>query len=349
MSLSRPLLFFHIEKAGGSSIEDVVTKHVLSDAPVLPGHRDAAQARLIQGLQGEFADINRTVMIPGHFGLSPFLLEQTMLRLVNHTACAIAFMGHFSALPLMRLLVRIDRGDYGPVRCQRWSWVKAGDVTTRAWEALAHSNCVTVVRDPFERARSSWNFFNYAGGSNCRLHCGGNASGYLRSSSGWCADCVPDSFHEAISKYGADRVLKKTHGSIALHRFGSLSGGLASSFDSDASEEDISKLKRAKCTLDRCRVVGISTDINAVLRAVSVLHPSLPCGTTSKANWNHWNHGKETTIKMARQRKQVLSRVHGDMELYNTAKSRGQALSQVRCGERNRGLLRPLVSHGDCV
>ena len=76
-----------------------------------------------------------------------------------------------------------------------------------------------------------------------------------------------------------------THGSLALHRLGSLSGGLASSFTGNASEDHASKLKRAKCTLDNCQIVGTISDINSILRAIAIQYTALPCGTTAKANY----------------------------------------------------------------
>jgi len=246
MSLERPLLFFHVEKAGGSSIEEVVARHLGAQAVKLPA---SPAAQLEQGQRG---GLNHTVIIPGYFGWSPFLLEATLLRLINHTACAVAFMGHFSVLPLLRLLVQIDRGEMGPVRCRRWRWPRSGDATALAWGALSRSDCVTVLRDPLERARSSWNFFNYAGGSNCRLHCGPTAVGHLRGTS-WCADCSPLRFEEAVRVLGARAVLRKTRGNLALHRLGALSGGLASASataDADLDNETASTLARASayCT-----------------------------------------------------------------------------------------------------
>jgi len=346
MSLERPLLFFHVEKAGGSSIEEVVARHLGAQAVKLPA---SPAAQLEQGQRG---GLNHTVIIPGYFGWSPFLLEATLLRLINHTACAVAFMGHFSVLPLLRLLVQIDRGEMGPVRCRRWRWPRSGDATALAWGALSRSDCVTVLRDPLERARSSWNFFNYAGGSNCRLHCGPTAVGHLRGTS-WCADCSPLRFEEAVRVLGARAVLRKTRGNLALHRLGALSGGLASASataDADLDNETASTLARAKCLLHQCRIVGISEQLDAVVRAISLSTMQVPCQPVGNANYNVWSHQSQTSQLSTDDRAELLSLLRFDRELYHLAERKASLLAGLQCHRPHEGRYRLRLPHrGACV
>jgi len=293
MSLERPLLFFHVEKAGGSSIEEVVARHLGAQAVKLPA---SPAAQLEQGQRG---GLNHTVIIPGYFGWSPFLLEATLLRLINHTACAVAFMGHFSVLPLLRLLVQIDRG-----------------------------------------------------GSNCRLHCGPTAVGHLRGTS-WCADCSPLRFEEAVRVLGARAVLRKTRGNLALHRLGALSGGLASASataDADLDNETASTLARAKCLLHQCRIVGISEQLDAVVRAISLSTMQVPCQPVGNANYNVWSHQSQTSQLSTDDRAELLSLLRFDRELYHLAERKASLLAGLQCHRPHEGRYRLRLPHrGACV
>ena len=96
--LAHPLIFVHIEKTGGSSIRLLLQEQLFPDARqgrgptiVLPGY--------VSGQPGDITD-------------SSSVLRG---RLINTTACAVAFLGHFR----LRALSRITRDTSPRAACLR--------------------------------------------------------------------------------------------------------------------------------------------------------------------------------------------------------------------------------------
>jgi len=115
-SLSRPLIFQHIPKAGGSTLRDILNDycHAHHLRCVIPCY-------------------NSLVCTTNEAGL---ILPHNL----NNTACAVVLGGHWNggALGLLAVLVQVDLGTYGPVACKRWPWL------TEVWPELE-----TLPRAPY--------------------------------------------------------------------------------------------------------------------------------------------------------------------------------------------------------
>ena len=121
--------------------------------PQTPHSGGTALRKLILAMAG--SSRSSEVIVPCHGGVPCGVTETSaalVTSLLNRTACALAFLGDFRVLPLMRLLRRVGRGSYGPTRCDRWSAAPkqlGHDVDELA--ALRRTTCVVLLRDPLER------------------------------------------------------------------------------------------------------------------------------------------------------------------------------------------------------
>ena len=94
-TLARPFIFSHLRKTGGTTLDALLTKYA-------------------------FPGLQRTI-IPCHSVGCAF--HDLLGRNLNRTACALVFTGGVPLLPLLTLLLRVDRGEFGPVCCSRWTSV----------------------------------------------------------------------------------------------------------------------------------------------------------------------------------------------------------------------------------
>ena len=96
--LAAPVLLIHIEKAAGTTLRELLQRSLFPNI-----HCCSAAARI-------------PLIYPGFMpGQNPHLTEASVeLRttLLNKTACAVGFLGHFHAVHLLNLLVRVDRGEF---------------------------------------------------------------------------------------------------------------------------------------------------------------------------------------------------------------------------------------------
>jgi len=163
-SLEQPFLMLHMEKTGGTSLRELFHEHVFKGT------------RAIIPCKGGVSCSGHSLSSPAH---------------LNRTACATAFIGHFAPLALLSKLIRIDRGEYGPVCCQRWLWLRsntsafmsadgsfvrrrasklsAKEVLEQAWQLLPKVLSATIMREPVERMISSYYYFAYNRAANLTL------------------------------------------------------------------------------------------------------------------------------------------------------------------------------------
>ena len=256
-SLSKPLLFQHIPKAGGSTLRDTLYQYCLT-------HHIETQS-----------------VIPCYRSLKCTTNEADLVlpHMLNKTACAVVFGGHWStgALGLLAVLVQVDLGVYGPVACRRWPWLSEvspqlkmlprapynefnetvrGGRPQRLWlnsmglylskirapvlKLLSnHTTCVIVLRSVEERMISHYNHFSY------------ESRGLMQ---------------DFAAQYGIPATIAASGGGVQL---GMSSAGTM-------------KLDLAEQVIDHCKVVGTSTNYHHVLHALyDEIGPDIPCVQTA--------------------------------------------------------------------
>ena len=266
-SLSRPLIFQHIPKAGGSTLRDILNDycHAHHIRCVIPCY-------------------NSLVCTTNEAGL-------ILPHMLNNTACAVAFGGHWigGALGLLAVLVQVDLGTYGPVACKRWPWL------TEVWPELetlprapyivsgfpaaafrqpqlavarndsnawlksmglsmtmssrlstsmlnllsSHTTCVMVFRGVEERMVSHYNHFSYASRG---------------------------SMQDFAAQHGIRAAIAASGGGVQLYM----------------SSAGTMKLDFAKQVIDNCNVVGISSEYHLLLHKLyDEIGPDVPCVQTA--------------------------------------------------------------------
>ena len=264
-SLTRPLIFQHIPKAGGSTLRDILNDYCLTH--------------------------HIRCVIPCYNSLVCTTTEADLIlpHMLNNTACAVVFGGHWShgAMGLLAVLVQVDLGVYGPVACKRWPWL------TEAWPVLetlprapyigvgsgfsaaasrrpqlndshawldsmglsmtmssrmrvsmlnllsSHTTCVMVLRSVEERMVSHYNHFSYA------------SRGLMQ---------------DFAAQYGIRATIAASGGAVQLHM----------------SSAGTTKLDFAEQVIDSCNVVGISSEYHQVLHKLyDKIGPDVPCVQTA--------------------------------------------------------------------
>lgn len=151
-SLSKPFVFFHIEKTGGSEL-----RQQFYNAMYSMGSKDVS---IIPGLNSP-----NTVS-------SDNLASVTLL---NKTACSVAFLGHFRPAATLSVLWAIDQGFFGPVACYRgwpvWKNMRNHTVNKRTSAPymhiddfeliLKHIYCTMILREPINQRWSHYYHFKY--------------------------------------------------------------------------------------------------------------------------------------------------------------------------------------------
>ena len=213
LTLAQPFVFIHMEKTGGTTIRLLAANELL-------GHNSMFYTS--HNTRG--ATYSRTIIMCHGMPCTDVQLAQT--NLLNRTACALAFVGHFAPLPLFNTLVRIDRGEFGPVCCQRWPGLSPPQSRVRrlsaamanalAWKAFEHALTATVLREPLSRAVSHFYYFAYGEGNETSLHAfdDGNRSIEFGTGDGSAAKVGRTnlSFGEYASAFGVHRTMERSDG-----------------------------------------------------------------------------------------------------------------------------------------
>lgn len=151
-TLSKPFIFFHIEKTGGNDLKKQFFKTIYSP------------------------NSNRESIISGRNVIGK-TSEQHLAsaELLNRTACSVAFLGHFRPSATLAVLWAIDQGFFGPVACHR-GWPVWEDMRIRPLNSLTSAPyiritefklllrliyCTIIFREPISQRWSHYYYFDY--------------------------------------------------------------------------------------------------------------------------------------------------------------------------------------------
>ena len=84
-------------------------------------------------------------------------------RMINRTACSVAFFGHYDLYNLSKVLYDMDFGKYGPTKCRRgwWDDLKNPSDMQIVMRLFDKIDCLTVLREPFALVESYYNYFMF--------------------------------------------------------------------------------------------------------------------------------------------------------------------------------------------
>ena len=269
-SLSKPLLFQHIPKAGGSTLRDILYKYCLT-------HHIETQCMIPCYNHKSHFHPTTWYVIPCTTNEADLILPY----MLNQTACAVVFGGHWSrgVLGLLAVLVQVDLGVYGPVACKRWPrltevspqlemlprapYIEFNEtdrggiqrsqnlwLNSMGWSLYRmrvsmlkllsnHTTCVIILRAVEERMISHYNHFSYASR--------GSMQGFA-------------------AQYGIRATIAASGGGVQLLM----------------SSAGTMKLDFAKQVIDHCKVVGTSSKYHQALHALyDTIGPDVPCVQTA--------------------------------------------------------------------
>lgn len=270
LTLAQPFVFIHMEKTGGTTIRLLTANQLLGQSPIYYTSHSARSGTT-----------SRTVIMC--HGMPCTDVQLAHPSMLNRTACAIAFVGHFAPLPLFETLVRIDRGEFGDVCCQRWPGLSpprsrvrrlsAAMANALAWKAFEHALTATVLREPLSRATSHFYYFAYQ-----------NTSDTWRSK-----PFTNLSFGEYASAFGGPRTIGMSNGHRQLHLLSAV-WGVTSSTQSQCnplfkmpanmqSKPTQNETSRAKKVLSAFDVVGTIEHLDVLLKKLAQIMPRIPSGT----------------------------------------------------------------------
>ena len=256
-SLTRPLIFQHIPKAGGSTLRDILNDYCLTH------------------------HIRERCVIPCYNSLVCTTQEADLIlpHLLNNTACAVVFGGHWShgALGLLAVLVQVDLGVYGPVACKRWPWL------TEAWpelDTLPRAPHIEFSQAPRAPKRASLTWLDSMGGSMSRMRVSMLS---LLSNHTTCVTVLRSAEERMVSHYNhfsyASRGLMQDF--AAQHGIRATISASAGGVQLYMSSAGTMKLDFAKQVIDNCNVVGISSQYHQVLHKLyDEIGPDVPCVQT---------------------------------------------------------------------
>lgn len=187
--LAYPLFHFNIEHSGNHAIANMLAI-IYADNP-----RDA----IIIGK----SEVPTWVLMRGSTTNPEFPKWR------DWVSCASVFSGGFDALYIAWLLVKIDRGHFGPPKCHRWAPAEGNTVDEQALQIIVrNAMCTGIIREPAIVSYGYW-------------------SHHIQQASGVCTDqaqhvdCTKKHFATAVDELGAEDVIRKSLGNMLLKRFGS--------------------------------------------------------------------------------------------------------------------------------
>ena len=258
-SLSKPLLFQHIPKAGGSTLRDILYQYCLTH------------------------HIKTQCVIPCYDSLKCTTNQADLLlpHILNKTACAVAFGGHWSngALGLLAVLVQVDLGVYGPVACKRWPWLTEVSPQLQMLPRAPYIEFNETVRGGIQRSQNLW--LNSMGLYMSRMRA---SMLKLLSNHTTCVIILRSVEERMISHYNhfsyASRGLMQDFAAqYGIRATIAASGGAVQLRMSSAGTME---LDFAEQVVDHCKVVGTSSTYHQVLHTLyDEIGPDIPCVETA--------------------------------------------------------------------
>ncbi len=243
VNLERPFFLFHIAKTGGSTLRRLLSRSLTGMPTMYPCVTCDCWCHL--------------------------KLHSRVSYVVDYTACAVAFLGHFMPFHTLPELAGVNAGRHGkPKRCKRWAdGFEVPSTPASTLRLLRKSNgslCVTVLRHPVARAVSHFYEFN-AASLNATLP-------------------------QYYARHGAEALVALTGGNVQTSHLGALR--LPPTYDDAAARDDpavgVATAYRAHQILDSC-VVGTQERFDDLLFVLGRLLPRLPVSSAG-AQREHATH-----------------------------------------------------------